>query len=75
VAGGRWWGLAGGIAVSAADVIERGTFLTTGTFNNIVLVLIAGGVGEPDHDSGRGRGEHREGEQGPAQQLEPSGPG
>ena len=45
VAGGRWWGLAGGIAVSAADVIERGTFLTTSTFNSIVLVLIAGGVG------------------------------
>jgi signal transduction histidine kinase len=45
VAGGRRWGLAGGIAVSAADVIERGTFLTTSTFNGIVLVLIAGGVG------------------------------
>jgi signal transduction histidine kinase len=45
VAGGRWWGLAGGVAVSAADVIERGAFLMTGTFNNVVLVLIAGGVG------------------------------
>ncbi len=33
------------IAVSAADVIERGTFLTTSTFNSIVLTLIAGGVG------------------------------
>lgn len=45
VAGGRWWGLAGAIAVSAADIIERGTFLTTSTFNGIVLTLIAGGVG------------------------------
>jgi signal transduction histidine kinase len=45
VAGGRRWGLAGAIAVSAADVIERGTFLTTSTFNGVVLVLIAGGVG------------------------------
>ena len=45
VAGGRWWGLAGGIVVSAADVIERGTLLTTSTFNGIVLVLIAGGIG------------------------------
>jgi signal transduction histidine kinase len=45
VAGGRWWGLAGGIAVSAADVIERGTLLMTSTFNGIVLLLIAGGVG------------------------------
>jgi len=45
VAGGRWWGLAGGIAVSAADLIERGTVLTTSTFNGIVLLLIAGGVG------------------------------
>jgi signal transduction histidine kinase len=45
VAGGRWWGLAGGIAVSAADVIERGTLLTASTFNSIVLTLIAGGVG------------------------------
>jgi signal transduction histidine kinase len=45
VAGGRWWGLAAGIAVSAADVIERGTILVTSTFNSIVLVLIAGGIG------------------------------
>ena len=45
VAGGRWWGLAGGIVVSAADVIVRGTLLTTSTFNGIVLVLIAGGIG------------------------------
>jgi signal transduction histidine kinase len=44
VAGGPRWGLAGAIAVSAADVIERGS-LTTSTFNSIVLVLIAGGVG------------------------------
>ena len=45
VAGGRWWGLAGGIVVSAADVIVRGTILPTSTFNGIVLVLIAGGIG------------------------------
>jgi signal transduction histidine kinase len=45
VAGGRWWGLAGGIAVSAADVIERGTLLTASALNSIVLTLIAGGIG------------------------------
>ena len=45
VAGGPWAGLAGGAAVSAADLAERQAFLPQATFNNIVLVLIAGGVG------------------------------
>lgn len=44
VAGGPWWGLAGAIAVSVADVGERQA-LPQVTFTNIVLVLIAGGVG------------------------------
>ena len=45
VAGGPWAGLAGGVAVSAADLAERQAFLPQSTFNNMVLVLIAGGVG------------------------------
>jgi signal transduction histidine kinase len=44
VAGGPWWGLAGGIAVSAADLAERQA-LPQITFTNTLLVLIAGGVG------------------------------
>jgi signal transduction histidine kinase len=44
VAGGPWWGLAGALVVSAADVGERLGVSQT-TFTNIVLVLIAGGVG------------------------------
>jgi signal transduction histidine kinase len=45
VAGGPWAGLAGGVAISAADLAERQAFLPQSTFNSIVLVLIAGGVG------------------------------
>jgi signal transduction histidine kinase len=45
VAGGPWVGLAGGVAVSAADLAERDAFLPQSTFTNIVIVLIAGGVG------------------------------
>lgn len=44
VSGGPWAGLAGAAAISAADVIERGA-LPQATFNSIVLLLIAGGVG------------------------------
>ena len=45
VAGGPWVGLAGALAISAADLAERGAFLPQSTFTNTVLVLIAGGVG------------------------------
>ncbi len=45
VAGGPWVGLAGAAAVSAADLAERDAFLPQSTFTNIVIVLIAGGVG------------------------------
>ncbi len=45
VAGGPWAGLAGGLVLSAADLTERQAFLPQSTFNNTVLVLIAGGIG------------------------------
>jgi signal transduction histidine kinase len=45
VAGGPWVGLAGAVAVSAADLAERDAFLPQTTFTNTVIVLIAGGVG------------------------------
>ena len=45
VAGGPWAGLAGALAVCAADVAERRTLLPVGTFNSAVLLLIAGGIG------------------------------
>jgi signal transduction histidine kinase len=45
VAGGPWFGLAGALALSAADLAERDAFLPQSTFTNTVLVLIAGGVG------------------------------
>ncbi len=44
VIGGPWVGLAGAVAVSAADLVERGT-LAQNTFNGIVLLVIAGLVG------------------------------
>jgi signal transduction histidine kinase len=46
VAGGPWGGLAGAVVVAAADGLER-PHLVPGheTFNGIVLLLIAGGVG------------------------------
>ena len=45
VAGGPWWGLGGALVVSGADLGERLGTLSQTTFTNIVLVLIAGGVG------------------------------
>lgn len=45
VAGGPWAGLGGAAAVSAADLAVREAGLPQATFNNIVLVLIAGGIG------------------------------
>jgi signal transduction histidine kinase len=45
VAGGPWTGLAGAVAVCAADLAERDAFLPQSTFTNTVIVLIAGGVG------------------------------
>jgi signal transduction histidine kinase len=45
VAGGPWPGLGGAAALAAADVAERQAVLPQATFNNIVLVLIAGGIG------------------------------
>jgi signal transduction histidine kinase len=44
VAGGPWWGLAGAVTVSTADLAERQA-LPQITFTNTLLVLIAGGVG------------------------------
>jgi signal transduction histidine kinase len=44
VAGGPVGGLAAGAVIAAADLIERQA-LSQNTFNNIVLLLIAGGVG------------------------------
>lgn len=44
VAGGPGWGTVAALAVSAADVIERGA-MTEHTFNGIVLLLFAGAVG------------------------------
>ncbi len=44
VAGGPWVGLAGAAVIAAADLIERRA-LPQATFNSIVLLLIAGGVG------------------------------
>lgn len=44
VSGGPWAGLAGALVISAADLAERQA-LPQSTFNGIVLVLIAGGVG------------------------------
>src|SRR5690242_8652489 len=41
---GPWGGAIAGAAVSAADVIERGD-VTAHTFNGVVLLLLAGGVG------------------------------
>lgn len=41
---GPWGGALAGVAVSAADIAERGA-LTAHTFNGIVLLLLAGGVG------------------------------
>jgi signal transduction histidine kinase len=44
VFGGPWAGGLAGLAVSVADIAERGA-ITAHTFNGIVLLLLAGGVG------------------------------
>lgn len=44
VAGGPLWGALAALVVAGADVLERGT-MTEHTFNGIVLLVIAGGVG------------------------------
>jgi signal transduction histidine kinase len=44
VQAGPWGGAIAGLAVSAADVVERGD-VTSHTFNGVVLLLLAGGVG------------------------------
>lgn len=45
VAGGPWGGLAGALVVAADDGLERMAPPSNTTFNGIVLLLIAGGVG------------------------------
>jgi signal transduction histidine kinase len=45
VAGGPWAGIAGAVAVSAADLAERPQISQQNPFSNIVLLLIAGGIG------------------------------
>ncbi|HWC35720.1 MAG TPA: DUF5931 domain-containing protein [Mycobacteriales bacterium] len=41
---GPWGGALAGAAVSLADIVERGT-VTAHTFNGVVLLLLAGGIG------------------------------
>jgi signal transduction histidine kinase len=45
VAGGPWAGIAGALAISAADLGERPQLSPQNPFSNIVLLLIAGGIG------------------------------
>ncbi|HEY1643333.1 MAG TPA: DUF5931 domain-containing protein [Streptosporangiaceae bacterium] len=45
VAGGPWAGLGGALAVAAADLAERPQLSLENPFSNIVLLLIAGGIG------------------------------
>jgi signal transduction histidine kinase len=45
VAGGPWAGIAGAVAISAADLAERPQISQQNPFSNIVLLLIAGGIG------------------------------
>jgi signal transduction histidine kinase len=45
VAGGRRWGLAGAVALCAADLAEHPGVPSSSTVYGVVLVLIAGGVG------------------------------
>ncbi|HVS69277.1 MAG TPA: DUF5931 domain-containing protein [Mycobacteriales bacterium] len=44
VEAGPWGGALAGAAISAADIAERGT-ITAHTFNGVILLLLAGGVG------------------------------
>lgn len=45
VAGGPWAGMAGALAVAAADLAERPQLSLESPVSNIVLLLIAGGIG------------------------------
>jgi signal transduction histidine kinase len=45
VAGGPWAGIAGALVISAADLAERPQMSLQNPFSNIVLLLIAGGIG------------------------------
>jgi signal transduction histidine kinase len=45
VVGGPWAGMAGALAVAAADLAERPQLSLENPFSNIVLLLIAGGIG------------------------------
>ncbi|HEY1621511.1 MAG TPA: DUF5931 domain-containing protein [Streptosporangiaceae bacterium] len=45
VAGGPWGGVAGALTVAAADLAERPQLSLENPFSNIVLLLIAGGIG------------------------------
>jgi signal transduction histidine kinase len=45
VAGGPWAGLAGALAIAGADLLERPQLSMENPFSNIVLLLIAGGIG------------------------------
>jgi signal transduction histidine kinase len=45
VAGGPWAGFAAGAAISAADLAERPDLSSASPLSNILLLLIAGGVG------------------------------
>jgi len=45
VAGGPWAGIAGALVISAADLADRPQLSLENPFSNIVLLLIAGGIG------------------------------
>ncbi|HEU5419207.1 MAG TPA: DUF5931 domain-containing protein [Streptosporangiaceae bacterium] len=45
VAGGPWAGIGGALAISAADLADRPQLSLENPFSNIVLLLIAGGIG------------------------------
>jgi signal transduction histidine kinase len=45
ITGGPWVGLAGALVISAADLIERPELSLENPFSNILLLLIAGGIG------------------------------
>lgn len=45
VAGGPWAGIAGALGVAAADLADRPQLSLDNSFSNIVLLLIAGGIG------------------------------
>jgi signal transduction histidine kinase len=45
VAGGPWAGIAGALVIAAADLADRPQLSLQNPFSNIVLLLIAGGIG------------------------------